>query len=159
VGEPTTNGNRWRARPVLAAVVIALSSSYPSSADRCSSIDGTSVGDDGDRGRLGLEMVCHPGRLNDRFIGCQRLTRRALSLTVLLRLACLSRVGRHDAYWWPSDLGRRVISADGSTKHGPRASVTIPPLRPRRSLVLFATISAHDARLADTSTRSRPSLT
>lgn len=147
MGEPTTNGNRWRARPVLAAVVIAAVFVIPViGAIGAAALMGHLLGTTAIAEGLALRWFAILGVSTIVFIGCQRLTRRALSLTVLLRLGMPfpGRAPRRllvaKRSWTTRDLSRRIDEARSQgIGHDPTVAA-------EALLVLFATISAHDRK-------------
>jgi putative nucleotidyltransferase with HDIG domain len=147
VGEDPTNGCRWRARPVLAAVVTVAVFAIPvvcaiGAAAIVRHLWRTTTTTEVTVVRWAVIL----GTASIVFIGCQRLTRRALALTVLLKLRMV----------FPGRAPRRLALARRSwaphERHWPAVESRCPSINDDPSvaaeqlLVLAAAISARDRK-------------
>ncbi len=147
MGEPANDDNRWRARPVVAGVVVVAVFAVPVVC---------SVAVAGLLGHLWAPAAT-PGGVVCRwlvilsastavFIGGERLTRRALPLTVLLKMGMAfpgrapRRLSVARRSWTTRDLSRRIEEAKD------QGIADEPTVAAEQIVALAATLSAHDRK-------------
>ena len=147
MSEPEEGANRWRARPIVAAFVTGAVFAVPV---------GCSVGTAALVGHLwpvaatglgtGLRWTAILGASSVVLVVCERLTRRALPLTVLLKMAMVfpgrapRRLSVARRSFTTRDLSRRI---DEARHHGVADE---PTMAAEKIVALAATLSAHDRR-------------
>jgi hypothetical protein len=146
VGEPTDDGSRWRARPVVAGVVVVCVFAIPVV---CSIAVAGLLGHfwrPTTAGGMAWRWLAILSASTVVFIGCERLTRRALPLTVLLKMGMAfpgrapRRLSVARRSWTTRDLSRRIDEARG------RGIADEPTVAAEQIVSLAATLSAHDRK-------------
>ena len=155
VGEPTPDGSRWRARPVMYSVVVTAVLALPvvgaigAAALSGHLLAGTSTG-------APVRWLAVLGFTTVVFVACERIARSTLPVTVLLRLGLVFPDAPRRAQWWPSARGRPGTRAGASTQHRCGLTATKPPPPPSTSWS-WSPSAPKTAGPADTSSGSWPS--
>jgi hypothetical protein len=147
MGDTTGDEDRWRARPGIAAVVVLAVFAIPVV---CSIAVAALVGHlwspAASVGHALERWAAILGASTVAFVGCERLTRRALPLSVLLKMGMAfpgrapRRLSVARRSWTTRDLSRRI---DDARVHG----ITDEPTAAAEQIVaLAATLSAHDRK-------------
>ena len=147
VGDGADNGDRWRARPFLAAAVTVAVFAVPVLFSiGTAALVGHLWAPATTGGGLVVRWIAILGISTVAFLGCERLTRRALPLTVLLRMGMVfpgrapRRLSVARRSWTTRDLSRRIDEARGQ-------GITDEPTAAAEQIVaLAATLSAHDRK-------------
>jgi hypothetical protein len=147
VVEPAVEDDRWRARPLLAgALVVAVFALPVLVSVAAAALVGHEWAPPVAAGARALRWVVLLGLSTAVFVLGERLSRRALPLTVLLKMGMVfpgrapKRLSVARRTWTTRDLGRRIEEA---RDHG---VVDEPTAAAEQIVALAATLSAHDRR-------------
>ena len=147
VDEPEVDSDRWRARPLVAGAVVVAVFAVPVVASiGAAALLGHLWVPATTAGGMALRWVAILGTSTLVFLGCERLTRRALPLTVLLRMGMVfpgrapKRLSVARRSWTTRDLSRRIDEA----RH--QGISDEPTAAAEQIVALAATLSAHDRK-------------
>lgn len=147
MGDATDSEDRWRARPFIAGVVVVAVFAVPVVCSiGAAALLGHLWAPATTGAGMALRWVAILGTSSVVFLGCERLTRRALPLTVLLRMGMVfpgrapRRLSVARRSWTTRDLSRRIDEArcQGVTDE--------PTVAAEQIVALAATLSAHDRK-------------
>jgi HD-GYP domain-containing protein (c-di-GMP phosphodiesterase class II) len=147
VDEPTADGNRWRARPVVAGALVAAVFAVPVVLSiGVAALLGHLWASASTPGGAALRWSAILGASTIVFFAAERVTRKAIPLTVLLKMGMVfpgrapRRLSVARRSWTTRDLSRRI---DEARDHG----ITDEPTAAAEQIVaLAATLSAHDRK-------------
>jgi hypothetical protein len=147
VGEADAGENRWRARPgVAAAVVVGVFAIPVGGSIAAAGLVGHLWAPPNTVGAMIWRWLVILGVSSGVFVGCERVARKALPLTVLLKMGMVfpgrapRRLSVARRSWTTRDLSRRIDEArcQGITDE--------PTLAAEKIVALAATLSAHDRK-------------
>ena len=147
MAKPEVDGSRWRARPLVAGTLVVAVFAIPVVCSvGAAALVGHLWAPAGGLGSALGRWVAILGISTLVFFGCERLTRRALPLTVLLKMGMVfpgrapRRLSVARRSWTTRDLSRRIDEA----RH--QGITDEPTVAAEQIVALAATLSAHDRR-------------
>jgi hypothetical protein len=147
LGQPKGEGNRWKARPALAGALVVVVFAVPVLGSIAVAwLVGQAWPPAGTTPAIAARWLVILGISTLVFVGCERVTRKVLPLTVLLKLGMIfpgrapRRLSVARRSWTTRDLSRRI---DDARSQGISDEPTVAA---EQIVTLATTLSAHDRK-------------